>query len=1626
MYIILILLQFVKSKEIFNLEIDKSYKFYGEAPNSWLNYPVHQYKLEIPQDMENWDIFVILIPQNDIRIHPSLYILNDVYKLQTKECRSSNEIICKFPTDLRSKEQLIYFIAFCDISCYYELKVIKDSVDVYLSDLFMIGFKEEIYQKLIRVNLTNLEYERFQIRIFDIQLHENVKIYMSMNETIQPTEEFETYFQYNNNLNEIRICFWYNLSNPYYEMAMIIQSQGYLLLEKEIFQKIHSISLYEKLSDIIINDKINYYQLSIEDFKDKLLIFEILSINEILQIYVQPCIENRCKLDYSNFEWQFEFNQANNQFIIPPQKMVHTNVYVIAIKSNHYQYYEFVTKQTDNLRERIKTKSFFYRGFLQKNQIAQFLLQTSFHIEDTKINIQGNFAKGHGIMIDKQCIKDSEEIEILNPDDIFEYLQNADSNNYYNCSITKEKINIISQDVQEYQNILSLPYNQTESETNVTKFWFELNSFNYLYVIAIYCLADFMEFSIKIKSNSQVIKTQNLPSQQIISYTYLMEWKSDIYTAFVSGMNQQETIISIATYEGELDVINKKASKQQIISKNEFITSLDLHVMKPNNSEANSYTIQVQARIPSKYSYIETIINKSSTRISYINLVQAVPFKTLDLNLYYNFQVTEMAILYINLKSLQGNFICYILSSDKIIEDFSFNKSNISLTNTQQTIIFENPNWFYYLYVKSISNDENESYQIMYYYSTSFLDLYLGSTFYAMLNDQQKNYFYFQSLQNYQKLYIIRTYLSEYDQTNQLQIYISLKYQYPNQFNYQYQIQPNTNYVSIFNIESNQILYIGVYSNGFNQYSLLVQEMNSPIELKDNILQTSPTLEQHYYYFYYAIPKNYNDSIKIQAYTKFNLIEVFCNIIEFDIQYFQKERYPMPENYQIKELFSTSSSNKLLFINQNKLIKCKENGCLLLLSIYVLGNFDHFNIMVSTKYTVLRNMEMIIGYTNNNSMSYYYFDINEEIKVIQVTVRAIQTCDYQIYIQKFNLESQIVYPNADQYTYKFQSDTLEIFEENNIGQYMIGVEAQDCIYELLLHLGGFKLHYIQNGQHIDSVINDKVKYYYMNSHQQSFRILIYNIRNIIGSISIEEQDEIIELSNNNDLFGGVIQIDKNLCDSCTYILNLNPIRLTILSILLTYNNIAQQIEYGRIYYDYCLNNCEFNLQLGDLNLFVYSKSIQLTFYTKQLKEINKMNLGYSHNIIAINETSQLRIGKNSYYSIHLSNSDSVTVLQLGRVFMGKNTKEKNKIQFTFQIVGMDQDYAIQVSSQSDIMIDVYDVDSTRIIPKSELRMNKSNRRLIYQFNDIQQPYKIVLYCNDTYHLIMDVYNNENQIKYINFNSHYIEIIEDTQQYNIQTIVGEEIQFEILDCLGKSEMKRNSVASQREMFFKIKLRDRSEPFPFSILSLVPHLQYSHDQWYLRNQRLQVIELSNEQIEVNINTMRRRKTGNLNIKKLIYKLHISNRKELLRAMGCEIDIEFLQSYIGSSIFYNSSIQEVKEKEETVQFTVLKNRESIYGLLVFQVYYENKEIPYTYFYDVYLIYNASELSHMKSKEEVNNKEEDWKLDYILIVIGISLILAISLICLWICLPEQQQQQKRRELQEMQEQQTELVKFK
>lgn len=47
-----------------------------------------------------------------------------------------------------------------------------------------------------------------------------------------------------------------------------------------------------------------------------------------------------------------------------------------------------------------------------------------------------------------------------------------------------------------------------------------------------------------------------------------------------------------------------------------------------------------------------------------------------------------------------------------------------------------------------------------------------------------------------------------------------------------------------------------------------------------------------------------------------------------------------------------------------------------------------------------------------------------------------------------------------------------------------------------------------------------------------------------------------------------------------------------------------------------------------------------------------------------------------------------------------------------------------------------------------------------------------------------------------------------------------------------------------------------------------------------------------------------------------MHFSNQENFMRALGCEIDIDFLEKYTGgSSLFYNSSILEVKEKQEFI---------------------------------------------------------------------------------------------------------------
>ncbi|CAK92203.1 unnamed protein product (macronuclear) [Paramecium tetraurelia] len=1574
-----------------------------EVPNSWLSYPVQQFRLKISQDMILKDIFVFLTQLNDTRTNTQLYFseteLESIQIPQVTDCKNFGlDNLCQFNA---FESKTYYFLVYCKVNCHYQINVQTQNHHEYLSNENMIKSITSEEGKPLCLNLTNIEYERVSLLIIQITTYNIMSLYINMNETIPTAQEFDV--QYDIDKQLIIFC-WNNQTHPQNVISTLFKGLGSFYIELKIYQSIHRISLYQKIEDKVKKDKVNYYKLIVEDLQDHLLMFNVDYKSQNIKIYVQPCIGDRCSINYTNFEWQFQFDIEYQQFIIPFHKMIYTNEYLIAINTDfNFSQYQFEVKINHNLREALVIRNV-YQGILSKNQIALFLLDYMIQ-EGVEIVIQliFKYSKGHGVILSKQCIKDEEELKII--DDEFDYLQQADPDNYYNCSFTQEQASLISSDHIQAENEIKFFFNQSEIQQDVPKLSFESRSFNFHYMVAVQSYVDSMRFSLQIKYKSEFTRT-NL-DQYLINYKALAQLNVEKYEFYSFNLPEQIVSICIAIYYGEQQIQNK-IYVSRVNPELKLMKTLDFEVIQYKADVCHSFKMDILAQANLRFSILEIFNSRSNSPFKSIPLHLATPFKTLDLNHQMTFEIIEEATLYINLKSLYGNFICYILSNSRNFGNSFPNKYNFTLTSDQHTLIIENPQQFNFLYVKSTSLQEDESYQILYYYHNSFLELFLASTFYGLLNDNKTLYFYYQSFSNPSRLYIIRTYLSEYNDQNNLQIYISLNNKCPDQVNFEYQILPTSNYIPIHNFSSGSMIYIGVYSKGTNKYSLLIQEEHSGIELKDNIIQTSPALEQQNYYFYYFIPKNFNFStpVKIQAFTKFNLIELSCNVVEFDFKHPQRQQYPTNQKYEIKELFSSNPSNKMLFINTTDMVMCKKNGCLLLITAYVLGHYDYFNIMVSSKYTVIRNLEMIIGYASQNVMSYYYFDIDEHIKEIQISTTAIQDCDYDVYVLKSRNNTQFLYPSVDQYTYKFASDTLIISEEDNRGHYVIGVLAQDCIFEILLHLGGFQLNYIHNGQIVDTHIESTISYYYLNHHEEPFRILIYDMKNIKVSISVENNSKQIEVPNSDELFGGVIQIQEDICQSCTYIFTLHPIRPTAVSLILSYNSIPLPIKYGRTYYDHCLNKCEFNLQPGELYLFIYSKSIQLTFHSK-INQITRMDLTYSNHIIPINETCILRIYTDSYYSINLSNREFPITLQLGREFNGRNTIDHNQQVFIFSIERIDQEYIIQISSRSEVMVQVYyDTGTKMILPKQEYRINKSKHTLIYQFQEIEKQYSITLQCVGDYYITVNVYN---KIKYINFNNHYIEIIEEGQQYNIQAILEQELQFEKIDCLGKTQLQKTS--SSRDTLFKIQAVDQTQPFKFNILSLVPHIQYSHDQWYLKNARFEITKLLNDSLEINIHTMRRKKTGSLNLKNLIYKMHLSDQDFLMRALGCEIDIEFLQNYTGSSIFYNTFIQEVKENQESLQFTVSINRELIYGLLVFQAYYENYSIPYTYFYDVSVIYNESE--KMKVEVEI----EDSRINYILIVFVISVLLAFGLFCLWVCMPKQRQ--RSREFHEQQEEQ-------
>lgn len=117
-------------------------------------------------------------------------------------------------------------------------------------------------------------------------------------------------------------------------------------------------------------------------------------------------------------------------------------------------------------------------------------------------------------------------------------------------------------------------------------------------------------------------------------------------------------------------------------------------------------------------------------------------------------------------------------------------------------------------------------------------------------------------------------------------------------------------------------------------------------------------------------------------------------------------------------------SSKLLLIPQNYTEKCSSygQGCVILITVkldqkslytYIFGESynnvssvgdggqdGYFNIMVSSEYTTIRNGEVLIGYSGENIMSYYYFYVDKHVEFIQITARPIDDGDPDIYVTK--------------------------------------------------------------------------------------------------------------------------------------------------------------------------------------------------------------------------------------------------------------------------------------------------------------------------------------------------------------------------------------------------------------------------------------------------------------------------------------------------------------------------------------------------------------------------------------------------------------------------------------------------
>ncbi|CAD8113371.1 unnamed protein product [Paramecium primaurelia] len=1700
MLILILLFQLTLSQqydqEILELEMEKQYEFYGKVPGASTSvlYPVHFYKFHVENVIPNEDICVVLRALHDQSSYPSLYIskVNQYPTIYDELCGNKGMDVCIIEEENLIANTTYYLGVYCLQDCDYELTIHYEEEEVLqLGEAVIVKFDNET-ESILKIGLPSSmdEIDRILIRAHYIEdrntiLNESFHFYINEgNETPSPIlfdYEAEGIWRIGKG-----IVIYKNSTNLKGNLTVLMLGvpNTRLYFISTVYIGIREIGLFERIDDLVIERKTNYYKLTIQqEYLEYLdgnsLSFDIHPFEGNPDVYISPCYKGECTLDYKQYPWQSQLDLGYESITISRNnRLINGNgsEFIIAINGvDEFSSYSFLA-YLSNYYSRILSIYSFESGFLVKNELAEYNIGIFNELNQT-FTITAKYPTGHGMIIFKKCIKNNTELSMVT--NSYAYIINAGPDNFYNCSITKEQIEKIqigqilksgSSELYSAENTLQFYYNKTDCENNVTMLNYENIQTNCQYVVGVYSNVEYMNYQIFIKGQEQHVELTESTTHR----SFLMEYNTDLYSFTINDEQELiEVVFQITAITGEYDAYASRLYDKPNSTFYDRYANMELDVLqyKIENETQNlsgQYYIRIMAKSLLRYSITPIVYRKSHEDINYIHLTESISYTHLQTKIdqatYFNFEYRQKGPLYIHLNGIYGYFICYIIGSNGIIGDTYPNNSryDFAFRSSQHTFIIENPQQYYYIQVNSISLGLNESYEIQYTSSSSLMELFYGEPLITQLDNQHQSYYYYQSPYALEKLFIIKTQITEINEDNNLQIYISLNNKFPNHQNYDYTIYYSSTYLTLLNITENTIVYIGVYSIGYNEYSLLIRGVSGIIELLDNTVQQVPIPSFEQYQssnLYFLVPKNINNTIQIQAYTQFSEIILFCTIQDYaivskDLRNNNHLIFPNSSSYDIKEEANTSISNKLLIINREQLEICQNylQGCVLLINVKldlqslfsyiqdksynnistVNGEDGYFNIMISTQYTIIKNGEMLIGHSGENIMSYYYFYVDKPVEFIQIAVRPIDNCDPDIYVNKL-INNTISYPTEDTNTYKsmsYKSDILIIKESDNIGSYMIGIPGfkKKCTYELLLNFADIELYYISNGQFVTHQINQTVYYFYQHIQNQSFRIMIQGINNIDVAINTyssysDDNDGLYELlpyygtddiqilqEHNDNLFGGIIQINqqnKYFCYYCTYIIALKPLKNTEIQLLIAYNSKALDIEYGRIYYDQCIESCKYQVKSGDLNIYVYSQNIELQFYDQDTL-IQSMNLSNSQHIIPINGSYTLKIVNTNLiasYWLSLQSEQNLINLHLGKSYKGNNTIEQNINQFTFTPITTDQWYTLIVNSNSQIRVELFYLSKNitefiLINPIQEWSIRESQLELQYQLPSVDYYYQINLYCQSQYSITL----NLEGLKYIDSNQHYIEQIKSTQIYNIYGIKGQELLIEKIDCLGQTESNISSYQfkNSSDIYFNVtptlfaSYTKNGLSIKKNIYSLIPHLQYSHDIWYFNKTMTYQIKQEDQTLKITVDTMKRNKTGILDLRMLIYQLHYSNQEQFLNAFGCQMDIESLKYYTNSQLYHIKQMQTIKEENDIVQFEIPipQDEKILYGLIVFQAFYQGYDTPYTYFYKSNLIYNETQnMFNVNSKDQKQNINRDYIIIMVIVTCLIMLMLFLGI---------------------------------